>query len=114
MDAGPPVASDLPVRKYAVVPEDGDADEVEHQTVVEAIADPRPEVVRLEEDALLTELIQLRISIEQSCIDKLIEDAQHERWHDREDDVEERQRPRLVNDLSREGVEERIPELRDE
>ena len=44
----------------------------------------------------------------------MIEDAYHEGWKDSEDHIEERQCPGLVDDLSRKGVLERVPELRDE
>lgn len=68
--------------------------------MIEAIQYPGEERMRLEEDTFLTKLVELRVAIEQTRRDVLIKDTEYERWQDREDDVVERHRPRLVDRLS--------------
>lgn len=41
-------------------------DEVGEKRVVEAIQDPRPERMHLEKDALLTELVKLRVAVKEA------------------------------------------------
>lgn len=79
-----------------------------HQTVVERVDDPKPECLGREEVVLLAELVQLGVSIEHSCADELVKDSDDERGQEGEDDVVERERPRLVGDLTREVVDERV------
>jgi hypothetical protein len=79
-----------------------------HQTVIERVDDPEPECLGREEVVLLAELVQLGVPIEHSCADELVEDSDDERGQEGEDDVVERERPRLVGDLTREVVDERV------
>lgn len=72
--------------------------------MVEAIEDPGEEGVHLEEDALLPELVELRVAVQQAGRDELVEDAHDEGGKDGEEDVIEGERPGLDDDLSGEGV----------
>jgi hypothetical protein len=45
--------------------------------------------VHFEEGILLSELVQLRISVQQASRDELIEDTHHKWWKDGEEDVVE-------------------------
>ena len=83
-----------------------------HQTVIQRIANPQPERRLGEEDVPLSEAVKLRVPVEDACRDELIEHADDDGRQDREEDIVERQRPRLVCDLARVSVEERVPELR--
>jgi len=76
--------------------------------VIEAVEDPRPERMHLEENTLLAKLIKLRIAVKQSGRDELVEDADYKWWKDGEEYVIEGQRPGFEDDLSREAVLERI------
>lgn len=71
---------------------------------------PREERAHLEECILLPYLVQLRVSVQQTCRDELVEDAHDEGWQDREDDVVERERPGFVDNFSREGILEHVLE----
>lgn len=79
--------------------------------MVESVSDPGPEGVHPEESSFLSQSVQLRISIEQSGRDELIEDANGKWWEDREDDVVEGQDPRFVDGLTGEGVLEGVLQL---
>lgn len=68
--------------------------------MVKTIGDPGKERVHPEKGVSLPKLIQLWISIEQSSGDELVKDTHHKRRQDGEEQVVERQRPRLVDDLS--------------
>ena len=57
--------------------------------MVETVDDPGEERVHLEEDTLLSELIELWIAVEETGTDKLIEDAHSKRGEDGEKDVVE-------------------------
>ena len=57
--------------------------------MIEAIRDPGPERVHLEEDALLAELVQLRVAVEEAGGDKLVKDAHDEGRKDGKKDVVE-------------------------
>ncbi len=78
--------------------------EIAEERMIEPIEDPRPERMHLEEDALLAELIELRIAIEQSGRYELVKNANHKWWEDCEKDVVEGQRPGFEYDLSRKAV----------
>jgi hypothetical protein len=61
--------------------------------VVEAVGNPRPETVPLEEHSFLSELVQLGISVQKSSGDELITDS-HRKWREnREEDVVEGESP---------------------
>jgi len=62
---------------------------------------------KLYEFVLLTELVQLGIAIEHSSTDELIEDSEHNRWEDREDNVVEGESPTFFENLTRERILER-------
>ena len=47
--------------------------------MVKAVENPRPEAVHAEKHTFLTELVQLRIPIEQAGGDELVKDSQH-KW----------------------------------
>lgn len=72
--------------------------------MIESIDDPRPETGDLEKHSFLAQLIELRISIQQSRRDKLLNNSQDERGKHREDDVVERECPGFVDDLAGERV----------
>lgn len=84
-----PVAcvSAVPLRP---IPEDeGLGAKVQDERMVEAVCDPRPEGMHLEEDARLAETIKLRIAIKKAGANKLIEDSEDEGWCSCEEDVVE-------------------------
>jgi hypothetical protein len=60
-----------------------------YSTVVESVPNPLPECHRGKETVRLPELIQLRVSIEHSCRDELVENTDDERRKNGEDDVVE-------------------------
>lgn len=64
--------------------------------------------MHLEEDALLAELVELRVAVEEAGGDKLVEDAHDEGRKDGEKDVVERESPGFEDDLTRKGVLERV------
>lgn len=76
--------------------------------MVKAVRDPSPEGVHLEEDALLAELVELRVAVEQAGGDELIKDTHDEGRKDGEEDVVEGKGPGFEDDLARKGVLERI------
>ena len=79
--------------------------------MVEGIADPKPECRLREELVPLPELVQLRVAIQESRGDELIEDTNDERREDGEDDVVQRERPGLIGDLTGKVVEEGVLQL---
>lgn len=103
-----PVACRFAVALWQVVVEDAFADEIGEERVVEAVANPGPEGVHFEEDAFLAELIKLRVSVEETSGDELVEDAHGEGGEDGEEDVIEGEGPGFVDDLTAEGVLECI------
>ena len=52
---------------------------VKEKRVVEAVENPREECVHSEENALLPELVELRVTIEETSRDELIEDTHRDR-----------------------------------
>ena len=64
--------------------------------------------MHLEESILLSELIQLRISVKQASGDKLVEDTHRKRWKDSEEDVVEREGPGFVDYFARESILEDV------
>ena len=60
--------------------------------------------MHFEEDALLTELVELWVAVEEASGDKLVEDAHGQWWKEGKEDIVEREGPRLVDDLARKGV----------
>lgn len=72
--------------------------------MIDCGGNPCEEGMHLEEGILLSQLIQLRVSVQQACRYELIEDAHHQRWHDGKDDIIEGERPGFVDNLTREGV----------
>lgn len=105
------MASYLAVALWKIPKPDELRDEIEDQGVVETIDNPAEEGVHLEENTLLTELIELRVPIEQASRDILVKDSEYERRQHGEDDVVETQRPRLEDNFTGEGILERVPEL---
>jgi len=79
-----------------------------HQAVIECIGNPQPECSLGEELVPLPKGIELRVTIQESCRDELIEDTNNKRRQNRENDVVKRQGPRFIGDLSGEVVEEGI------
>lgn len=76
--------------------------------MVEAVCNPRPKLGDSEKDALLAELVKLRVTIKKSSRNELIHNTYRKGGENSEDDVEEGQRPGFVNDLARKGILERI------
>lgn len=74
----------------------------------EPVQNPRPEAVLLEKDTFLALLVKLRVAVQQSSRDVLVEDAYGKWRHNSEEHVVERERPRLEDDLSGKGVLKRI------
>lgn len=99
---------DLAVAANEVEVPDSLGDEIGDQTVVEAVGDPSPERMHLEEDAFLAELVELRVAIEEAGRDELIENAHDERGKDSEEDVIEREGPGFKDDLARKCVLEGV------
>ena len=60
--------------------------------------------MHLEEDALLAELVELRVAVEEAGRDKLVEDAHDKGREDGEEDVVEGKGPGFENDLARKCV----------
>jgi hypothetical protein len=60
-----------------------------YSTVVESVPNPLPECHRGKETVRLSKLIQLRVSIEHSCRDELVENTDDQRRKNGEDDVVE-------------------------
>lgn len=87
------MTGDLAITLGEIVQEDGLRDEVQDERVVEAIGNPAPEGMHLEENTLLTELVELWVTVEQACADELIENTEDEGRQNRKEDVIERQRP---------------------
>lgn len=69
-----------PIALWEIPEPDEFGTEIENQRVVEAIPNPGEKGMHFEEDSLLTKLIQLRISVEKSSGNELIEDAHGYRW----------------------------------
>ena len=84
-----PVAGDFAVAEDAVVEEEVAAEDVGQDGVVEAVGDPGPEGVHAEEEALLCELVELWVAVEQACRDKLVEDTNGERREEGEEHIVE-------------------------
>lgn len=60
--------------------------------------------MHFEKDALLTELVELWVAVEETSGDKLVEDA-HGQWgEESKEDIVKREGPRFINDLARKGV----------
>jgi hypothetical protein len=76
--------------------------------VVDGVDDREPKGLWREEVVLLAEPVELRVAVEHAGRDELVEDADDKRREDRKDDVVQRERPRLVGDLARKVVEERV------
>lgn len=64
--------------------------------------------MHFEEDAFLTELVQLWITIQQTGADKLVKYAEDEWREDGEEDVVKGEGPRLKDGLAGEGVLEGV------
>lgn len=79
-----PVAGGAAVGLGEVRPEDGHADVVDYEGVVEAVGDPGEEGVHLEKDAGLRDAVELRVAVEEAGRDELVEDAEDEWGHDGE------------------------------
>ena len=76
--------------------------------MVQRVRDPEPESGFREEYILLAQGVELRIPIQDAGGDELVKDADNERRQDGENDVMQGQRPRLVGNLPREVIEERV------
>jgi hypothetical protein len=76
--------------------------------MVDSVRCPHPERLWREEVVLLSKPIELRVPVQHSGADELIEDADDERREEGEDDVVERERPGFVGDLTGKVVEERV------
>ena len=74
--------------------------------MVQSVADPQPELCPREERILLSKHVELRVAVEDSCGDELVENTDDKRRKDGEEDIVQRERPRLVGNLPREVVEE--------
>ena len=103
-----PVAVGPAVRLGLIRVPDAFGQDVGEQRMEEAVDDPADKGVVSEKDVLLPKSIELRISVEESRRDELIEDAHGEGRRHGEEDIVEGERPRLVNDLSGEGILERV------
>lgn len=99
-----PVTSNLAVSLNQIpIPEELGPN-IEDDGVVEGVGDPLCKRLQLEKVIALAHDVQLGISIQEACRDELVEDTQSQRGEDGVEDVVERERPRLVNDLPREDV----------
>lgn len=78
-----------------------------YDTVIQSVAHPQPKRRFREKRILLSEDIELGISVEVSCRHKLIKDTNNKRGENSEDNVVKSECPRFVRDLSGEIVEER-------
>ena len=76
--------------------------------MVERIADPLPERNLREKSVLLSQDVQLWVTIQNAGGHELIEDADDKWREDGEEDVVERQGPGLESNLPREIVYERV------
>jgi hypothetical protein len=81
------------------------------QGVVEAIENPTEEGVHFEEDAFLAQLVKLGITIEKAGGDELVENSHRHGWCDSEQHIVKGQSPGFEDDLSGEGILERILEM---
>lgn len=82
--------------------------EVREKRMVEPIKDPGPKRMHLEEDTFLSELVQLRVTIEQASRNELVENPYHNGWEDGKEYVVKGQGPRFENDFARKCILERI------
>ena len=76
--------------------------------MVQSVADPQPELCPREERILLSKHVELRVAVKDSCGDELVENTDDKGRKDGEEDIVQRERPRLVGNLPREVVEEGI------
>lgn len=76
-----------------------------HHTVIEGIADPVEERDWRKEVVLLTELIQLGITVEHARRNKLVEDTDDEGREDGKDDIVVCHGPSFKRDLARKVIE---------
>jgi hypothetical protein len=106
-----PVSSNLTITLWQIIQEDEFRYKVENKRVVETVCYPAEERMHSEEHTLLTELVELRVSIEQTSRDVLIEDTKNKGRHNCEENVVETHRPGLKDDLSGETILEGVPEL---
>ena len=72
--------------------------------MVEAVEDPGEEGMHFEEDALLAELVELRVAVEEARGYELVEDAEDEWREDGEEDVVEGEGPGFEDDFAGKGV----------
>lgn len=80
------------------------ATNIQNERVVERIDDPVCKNPDLEELVLLSNRVELRITVEESRRDELVQDTDDQGWENSVENVVKGQRPRLVNDLSGEYV----------
>lgn len=76
--------------------------------MVERVNHTRPESLGGEEVVLLTESVELRVSIKHPCTDELVEDSDDERREEGEGDVVKGEGPSFHGDLTGEVVEEGV------
>ena len=80
--------------------------------MIEAIQDPGEERMHSKEIPFLGELVKLWVPVEEAGGDELVEDAQDEGGHEREDDVVEGEGPGFEDDLAGKAVLEGILDRR--
>lgn len=97
------------VRRFA----EGQEVENTHDTVVKRIPDPKEKPYGSEEVILLTQVIELWVSIEHTSRDELVENTNDQRWEDGEYDIVECHCPSLERDLTAVIVKPRVPEERE-
>ena len=103
-----PVACDFAVALGQIPIPDELRDKVRDEGMVETVQDPGPKGMHFEEDAFLTELVQLWIAVEETGGDELVEDAHDEWGKEGKEDIVKREGPGFEDDLARESVLKRI------
>ena len=73
----------------SIVPPDEFGEDVENYGVIERVCDPGDEGMHFEKGILLSQLIELRVSVQETSRDKLVEYADHQRRGNSEEDVVE-------------------------
>ena len=84
------MAGYLSIGHKPVVQEEVTAKDIRQDRMVEPVRNPAPKAMHAKEDALLRELVKLRIAIQQSRGDELVEDANRERREKGEEYIVER------------------------
>lgn len=99
-----PMACDLAVTLDEISQPEELAEDVKDERVIRGVEDPLERYPELEESVLLTHHVKLRVTVQEARGDELIKNAKCQRRQHSEEDVVQRQKPGLEDDLSREHV----------